>query len=236
MQQRWAAIAIAVLMAATVDAQPSNDTAATTAAPSTATSEACTTWTTCLAYGVQACDRTAQYCPPCLYTDAKNRNLCYDRVAGTKICPFQGTVADCSTSSPTIPTIYNKTLTPATTTLTPDATSSDSGTVWSGVAIAMTVIAILLFLIIVVAGVLYYRRRSRVLEPNHWLYEEKSVASPIDIPHCSYKGDSKPSQFDFKVSQTTPVMVDSLTQLSACDVMEEAKEKWRDSRPSNILH
>ncbi|OQR89892.1 hypothetical protein ACHHYP_05961 [Achlya hypogyna] len=59
----------------------------------------CKSMTSCLAYGVTPCDRTTQLCPPCLYTNTKGNNLCYDRVAGTKICPFQGTLDDCCTFS-----------------------------------------------------------------------------------------------------------------------------------------
>ncbi|KDO18391.1 hypothetical protein SPRG_16254 [Saprolegnia parasitica CBS 223.65] len=212
----------------------------------------CSSMATCFAHGATPCDRATQLCPPCLYTDAKGKNLCYERVTGTKICPFQGTLADCSTTDVVIPKVLNK-----TATATPEATTMapEDASVWNGLAIAMTVTTILLLLTFLVLGVLFYRRRSRQLQSDHWLYATNVDTSPV--PHGGYKGSHggfKPSQYEYRGQtngdQCTPVMADNETQLSACDVMMEAKSDWResrpvmmeaksdwrDSRPSNILH
>ncbi|EQC32978.1 hypothetical protein SDRG_09503 [Saprolegnia diclina VS20] len=208
----------------------------------------CSSMATCLAHGATPCDRATQLCPPCLYTDAKGKNLCYERVTGTKICPFQGTLADCSTTDVIIPKILNK-----TATATPEATTvgPDDASVWNGLAIGMTVTTILLLLTFIVLGVLFYRR-SRQQQADHWLYATNVETSPI--PHSGYKGSQggfKPSQYEVRGhtngNQCTPVMADNETQLSACDVMMEtksdgrdssrvpmmmeAKSDWRDSRP-----
>nr|AIG56027.1 secreted protein [Achlya hypogyna] len=100
----------------------------------------------------------------------------------------------------------------------------------------MTVTTILLLLVVIAGCVWYYRSRTRQHTADEWIYPANGDPSPV--PPRNYKSSSagfKGSHHDYKGPQLTPVMVDNMTELSACDVMMETRPDWRDSRPSNIL-
>ncbi|CAK4648169.1 unnamed protein product [Aphanomyces euteiches] len=141
-------------------------------------STVCSTLKTCLAYGKVSCDVTTQFCPPCIYLDAKGQTLCFDKVTGTALCPFVNTTADCSSgTNTTLPPLLNRSATP--TTAAPALSTSS----WNGLSTGLFVVLMLILVgALGAAGWWYWQRRQQQQQQmahGHNLEDNRASSSNI---------------------------------------------------------
>ncbi|RHY24203.1 hypothetical protein DYB37_011890 [Aphanomyces astaci] len=222
----------------------------------------CTSLASCLAFGKVSCDRASQECPPCIYTDAKGRSLCYARITGTVLCPFVNTTADCSTSNDTSSSLvlvnktsnsFPKNKTASTyfvnTTASPDmdAAATASHGSMSSLNVGLVVTVVVLAAAIVVMLVMWIKRSRNVSrrgifsEPKrpHYHNNREIVHIGSNVFH-SQNQNQRPhpgnNTNDYLTSINrlhTPVLGEPMTLGGGYS--QDSSPVWRMSTSSNIL-
>ncbi|ETV92284.1 hypothetical protein H310_13345 [Aphanomyces invadans] len=193
----------------------------------------CTSLKACLAYGRMVCDVSTQECPPCMYVDAKGQTLCFDKVAGTALCPFVNTTADCSGGTArTLPPLRNKTFSSATnhslpsqqspdSTVSLDTSSSPSSSSWNSLSIGFFVTVLVLTAAIAVAGILHIRSTHAQNPPRRPSTPMQFVKTVCSSPPCI-----RPSSFSHHH------MPDHVTAAAMTKTLVAMSEAYLDTQSS----